>query len=267
MAMTRAQAQTLLNVSEMSLYGDSRANGLRGLSAAALAKRVERTRKARDRARDLLQRQRLVSRERTGNKRGASGTANQRSKLKATLLADILKRFEARLKLVQKQEKSVKAGAGKRAGKTSTASAVAGKATAKAAPAKRAGKAMTTPAAAAKAADTKQQRAPAKAARKTATGASSRKRAAKRITPEQALANTYRLLDEKKEQEHQSKPWHTLDQEHHLPEAGFQSPQAASKAQELHAGESRMAPIQGSISTRDRKNQGKRDNRGSGSEA
>lgn len=42
MAMTRAQAQTLLNPSEMSLYGDSRANGLRGLSAAELAKRVER---------------------------------------------------------------------------------------------------------------------------------------------------------------------------------------------------------------------------------
>lgn len=258
MAMTRVQAQTLLNQAEMSLYTDSRINGLRRLDATQLARRVERARKARDRARDLLQRQRLASRARTGSKRGASGQANQRSKLKAELLADILKRFEAQLKLVQKQERSAKVAAGKRRGKA----VAAPKATGKTAMTKRAGKATAigTPSSARKtpASSTRSARKP------TAAGATPRRRATKKITPEQALANTYRLLEAKKEQAHQSKPWHTLDPEHHVPEAGFQSPQAASKAQELHAGESRMASIQGSISTHDRKNQGRRDHRGSG---
>src|SRR5690606_33194521 len=59
MAFTRAQATALLNKSEMTLFDDSRANALRDLDRAALAGRVERTRAARDRARDLLKRQRL----------------------------------------------------------------------------------------------------------------------------------------------------------------------------------------------------------------
>ncbi|TWI04550.1 hypothetical protein IP90_00683 [Luteimonas cucumeris] len=264
MAMTRTQAQNLLNQAEMSLYTDSRINGLRGLTATELARRVERTRKARDRARDLLQRQRLASRERTGSKRGASGQANQRSKAKATLLADILKRFETQLKLVQKQEKSAARTAGKRAAKKASGTA-ATKATRKAAaskatPAKRARKA-TKPASAGTA-TSKPAKASVKSARKAPTGGT-RKRATKKITPEQALANTRKLLEAKKEQDHQAKPWQTLDPEReHVPEAGFQSPQAAAKAQELHAGESRMASIQGSISTTDRRNQGKRDSRG-----
>jgi hypothetical protein len=45
----------------------------------------------------------------------------------------------------------------------------------------------------------------------------------------------------------------------HLPQPGYQSGQAAEKAEELHSGQSRMTQIEGSISTRDRKNQGKRD--------
>ena len=41
-----------------------------------------------------------------------------------------------------------------------------------------------------------------------------------------------------------------------------QSTEAAGKALELHAGESRMKAIQGSAGTQDRRNQGKRDHRG-----
>ena len=64
MAFTRAQANELLNKSEMLLYDGSRANALRGLDRAALAARIARARAARDRARDLLQRQRQAARAR-----------------------------------------------------------------------------------------------------------------------------------------------------------------------------------------------------------
>jgi len=42
---------------------------------------------------------------------------------------------------------------------------------------------------------------------------------------------------------------------------GFQSDQAAAKAEELHAAESRLQATQGSIGTQGRHDQGKRDNR------
>ena len=80
MPITRHQAQALLNAGEMELYDESRSNPLRKLDAAALEKRIARARRARDRARDLTQRQKLASRAATGSKRGTSGQANQRSK-------------------------------------------------------------------------------------------------------------------------------------------------------------------------------------------
>ena len=73
MAFTRAQATELLNKSEMQLFDDSRANALRGLDRAALAGRVARTRAARDRARDLLKRQRLAARKRGEGKSDGIG--------------------------------------------------------------------------------------------------------------------------------------------------------------------------------------------------
>ncbi|UWX03916.1 hypothetical protein H1235_16070 [Pseudoxanthomonas sp. NC8] len=98
MPVTRQQAQLLLSASEMELYDESRANPLRKLDAAALQKRVERIRQSRERARDLVQQQKLASRASTGSKFGHSGAANQRSKDKAALVDDILKRFEGALR-------------------------------------------------------------------------------------------------------------------------------------------------------------------------
>ena len=71
------------------------------------------------------------------------------------------------------------------------------------------------------------------------------------------------LLEAKQEHDRQPPPWQQLTAPHaHHPAApDSQSPEAAQKAVELHAGESRMQAIQGSISTTDRRNQGKRDNR------
>ena len=83
------------------------------------------------------------------------------------------------------------------------------------------------------------------------------------MSPERALESTRRLLEEKQARARSPQPWQSLDPVvDHAPQPGYQSPQAASKARELHAGESRMASIHGSSSTRDRYNQGKRDHRG-----
>lgn len=101
MSITRARAPSLLNQREMALYDDSRINGLRQLDEKSLQARISRARTARDRARDLAQRQKLQTRERTGAKRGFSGAANQRSLDKVELLADILSRFEQRQAALQ----------------------------------------------------------------------------------------------------------------------------------------------------------------------
>ena len=111
------------------------------------------------------------------------------------------------------------------------------------------------------------RKAPAKSApTKSTVGSAPAKRVTKsaprKPTPRQALAVTRKLLEQKQAHDRESQPWQLLDP-HHTPvlDPGFQSSEAADKAIELHAGESRMKAIQGSVGTQDRRNQGKRDNR------
>lgn len=246
MAFTRAQASELLNKSEMQLFDGSRANALRGLDRAALAGRVERTRAARDRARDLLKRQRLAARTRGEGK--AEGIA-ARTARKEALLVEILQRFvEARRAAPVKVAK--KAPAKKAAARKTTVKKTAAKKT----PVKKA---------AAKKAVAKKAVAKKPAAKKAAARkAPARKAASRRVSPQKALENTRSLLEAKHERDRTPQPWQSLDPvTDHVPQAGYQSPQAAGKAGELHAAEARLAPIHGSISTRDRRNQGKRDHR------
>lgn len=273
MAFTRAQASALLNKSEMRLFDDSRANSLRGFDRAALASRVERTRAARDRARDLLKRQRLAARKRG---EGRDDGIAARTARKEALLVELLQRFsDARREAPVKQAavKSARKTTKKAAKKAVAKKAVAKKVAAKKAVTKKAvtKKAVTKKAAAKKAvvratpnraADTgataKKAVARNPAAKKPAT-----RKAARRVSPERALESTRRLLEEKQARARSPQPWQSLDPVvDHAPQPGYQSPQAASKARELHAGESRMASIHGSSSTRDRYNQGKRDHRG-----
>ncbi|TDK28695.1 hypothetical protein E2F46_02180 [Luteimonas aestuarii] len=331
MPITRAKATALLNQREMALYDDSRANAIRELDEKALSVRISRARDLRDRARDLVQRQKLSSRDRTGNKRGASGVANQRSKDKVELTTDILRRFEAQLDKVadantgtgkkaakKNAKKAAKTPARKSASRRSdrrdarkatrdaTRSAKAAKPAAKKSPARKTAAGKTTKAATGKAADRKTKSAAtkatvakkasakttekkrsaaakpaparkaaartaatkspvAKAARKKA-GKSARKTATtKPLTPRQALKRTQSLLKAKQERDRAPKPWESLDGGASAPgQPGYQSGAAARRAQELHAGEARMPAIKGSISTRDRINQGKRDSRNSG---
>jgi len=109
MPVTRAKATSLLNQREMALFDDSRANALRKLDEKALQARISRARDGRDRARDLVQRQKLNSRAATGSKRGISGEANARSKEKAEVMADILTRFEQQLAKCQNSAAPAKA--------------------------------------------------------------------------------------------------------------------------------------------------------------
>jgi hypothetical protein len=310
MPYTRTQANSLLSKAEMTLFDESRANAVRRFDDKALAGRIDRTRKLRDKARDQLQRQRLASRSRTGSKRGTSGEANRRSKDKAELMADILKRFEVQARAAGKQ---AHAGAAARRSATTTGGkkAAASKAVGKKTTAK---KAATKKAATKKAATKKatggtaaaRKTAPSKAATKTSTAKAVRKeakrttgraarkatqaaagagRAAKsadratdaarparkarkagkagkrEISPDQALANTRALLDAKKRHDRAGPAWQHMDGAASPAAGRYQSPEARSRAEELHAGESRMTAIEGSISTRGRKNQAKRDKR------
>lgn len=237
MPFTRAQATALLNKSEMRLFDDSRANALRGLDRTALAGRIERTREARDRARDLLKRQRLAAR-----KRGqARDDVAARTARKEALLVELLARFTEARKLAPAQTAARKTTA-RKAAKTASAGSVAGKAAGKAVAKKGAGTAS----------------APAKRAAKSPA-----KKAAGRLTPEQALENTRQLLEEKQAQAREPRPWQSIEAGGgQVSQEGYQSGQAAAKAQDLHAGEARMASTHGSSSTRDRRSQGQRDHRG-----
>lgn len=309
MPLTRAQAQVLLNVGEMQLYDDSRINGLRKLDAKGLQKRVERARRSRDRARDLVQRQKLATRDRTGSKRGQTGLANQRSKQKAEVLGDILKRFEDALKA---DSKAAKVAAGKPASKKTTTAASkksssrgAGRAalrriaesaapvagarssvTKRAVAGKKAAgstatKKVTKKAAKVAAAEAPETKVVKKAVKKTARPKTAIKKTSIKKTAgkkadtakasparqqQKALRATQNLLKEKTARARAEQPWQALDSTTPtvIPAAGYQSSSAARKSLKLHEAETRMAPIHGSISTRDRRNQGKRDRRGGG---
>ncbi|MCR6663743.1 MAG: hypothetical protein NVV60_11535 [Luteimonas sp.] len=278
MPITRAKATVLLNQREMSLYDDSRANAIRGLDAKALSSRITRARDARSRARDLVQRQKLSSRDRTGNKRGTSGQANQRSKDKAELMADILRRFETQLANID-DKPTAKPAAGKTA-KTAKKKSPAGKSAARRATRREGRKTATAAKKIAKktASATPTKKAVKKAATKPAptpatTGKPTKKKAAGRtakaakrtLTPRQALKKTRALLEAKQQRDREPKPWDTIGgAQPDAGQPGYQSSSAARRARELHAAESRIPAIQGSISTRDRINQGKRDHRGNG---
>ncbi|MEN5061058.1 hypothetical protein [Luteimonas sp. TWI1416] len=294
MAVTRAKATSLLNKTEMGLYDASRANAVRGLSEAQLAKLVTRARTARDRARDLEKRQRLASRKSTGSKAGRTGQANARTGEKAELLADILSRFETRQKDTAKAAKAAATAARKSAKKTSASGArkpaaksaaaarstgtrskpaktakTASKAAAKSGSSRRAasGATSTNAGTTTKPAAARSRKAATSTARKPASAkappAPARKsRRGSRISPERALDNTRQLLEQHEAQARAPKHWEDIGGDGAAAAApGFQSPQARAKALELHAAESRQASINGSSSTRDRKNQGKRDRR------
>jgi len=107
MPTERTTARKLLSSAEFELFEASRRDGICVLSAAELKRKVERTRRLRDKYRDLYKRQRLAMRELTGTKRGNSGAANARTKEKAAIFQDLLTRFQIRYDRVTAPPKRV----------------------------------------------------------------------------------------------------------------------------------------------------------------
>ena len=153
--------------------------------------------------------------------------------------------------------------AAKKPNKATSAKAPAAKATAKKAPAKghaenkeSAKKAVTTGGVGATA--TKKVGADKNALAAGATGKPGTGTPAAR----KALAATKKLLAQKQQKDRQPQPWQQeTDGQDQLPDPGFQSGDAKHKALDLHAAEMRQKPIGGSIGTRNRLNQAKRDKR------
>lgn len=80
---------------------------------------------------------------------------------------------------------------------------------------------------------------------------------------EHALDNTRKLLAEKQAQARQVPAWQALDGQTggQGPQPDFQSDEARVQADALHEAEIRLEGNQGSVSTHDRHNQAKRDQR------
>jgi hypothetical protein len=102
MAYNRNHAKRLLSDSEMPLFVASLRDHIGDLSPGDLKKKIERTRKLRDKYTDLYRRQSLASRKRTGSKRGTTGIANERTSQKATVFSEVLTRFETQLAKVER---------------------------------------------------------------------------------------------------------------------------------------------------------------------
>jgi hypothetical protein len=97
MAYDRRTIRQLTTASEFELVEASSAAAVRKLSAQALRANISRTRRLRDKQRDLHRRQRLARRERTGTKHGGA----ERTAQKAQILDRTLVRFTKRLHQVE----------------------------------------------------------------------------------------------------------------------------------------------------------------------
>ena len=93
MTYNRNQARPLLTDGEYKLFISSLADHIGELDRKALGQAITRTRRARDKYRDLAKRQNAGTRERAGA-RGAAHTANERTDVKATIFGEALDRLE-----------------------------------------------------------------------------------------------------------------------------------------------------------------------------
>jgi hypothetical protein len=102
MKLDRTLARRLSTASELELLQSSTGTALKELSERRLRATIARARRLRDKQRDLLRRQRLASRARTGTKHGARPGSNARTAQKVQLFEDALARFEERLGALKK---------------------------------------------------------------------------------------------------------------------------------------------------------------------
>jgi hypothetical protein len=115
MPYNRVAAKKFLNASELELFDAGRRGEIGALSAAQLRAKIGRTRRLRDKYRDLYRRQRVSMRERTGTKAGTRGDANLRTGQKQELFGELLARFEQQLARIEEAERRARLQEVKRA--------------------------------------------------------------------------------------------------------------------------------------------------------
>jgi hypothetical protein len=109
MAFNRNHARPLCTAAEFQLFTASLADQIGALTPAQLRSKIQRARNLRDKYRDLLKRQRLANRERTGTKKGQRMETNARTADKAKLFDEVLGRFQTRAaKLAATAEREAK---------------------------------------------------------------------------------------------------------------------------------------------------------------
>jgi len=122
MAFNRNHARPLCSDAEYKLFTASLGDEISELTPAQLRSKIQRTRRLRDKYRDLFKRQRLANRARTGTKKGARPETNVRTADKARLFDEALARFQARAdKLAAAAERATKRKASKAALKSQIA--------------------------------------------------------------------------------------------------------------------------------------------------
>jgi hypothetical protein len=94
MALNRIQAARLLSEKEMALFEGSLSDQAPRMSDKELQGQIRRVRTQRDKYQDLLRRQRVSTRGRTGTKSGTSGVANARTDQKVQVFSEALERLE-----------------------------------------------------------------------------------------------------------------------------------------------------------------------------
>ncbi|HSJ07832.1 MAG TPA: hypothetical protein VK936_14095 [Longimicrobiales bacterium] len=97
MAISRTTARRLCTKPEFELVEASFAPHVKTLSPARLRQKVARTRKLRDKYRDLARRQRLEARGKRSPQRARPAQGHENTDRKATLFREVLDRFEAQL--------------------------------------------------------------------------------------------------------------------------------------------------------------------------
>jgi len=98
MPFNRNHVRAFLAKNEIDLFESSLGVDLKALSAVDVQRRIVRARRLRDKYRDLLRRQKVATRTRTGSKSDNAGDANERTAKKAKAFEETLARFEAQAK-------------------------------------------------------------------------------------------------------------------------------------------------------------------------
>ena len=247
MPFNRNHVNGFLAKTEIDLFVSSLGADLKGLKANDVQRRIERTRNLRDKYRDLLKRQKLATRARTGTKMG-SGNANERTEKKAKAFDEALGRFEAQAKALANSAKLQAKQDAQQAKKTATKASVK---------------------ASAKSSGTTSSKSPAKAPTKKAAAPV----ATKRITKPRTVPATEVLrkaLEVKKDKEAAATAA-PPSRSRKAPAAtrGAADGNLATTSPDLRAirvagrlDQSGLARIQGHIGTQVRRGQAKRDSRG-----